>query len=161
MSVTSNKAWRLRCRSKLNTLGSSKSCFSSDSSKKRFSSPSGSISTDLHNLNLDKKLLKTFENFVLQLDELSLTLKAEEHLKSDGYIPEFTSYQDICEKLRLEVLIAIDKIKLISFSGSIYNEHNMEFLNKMNSLKFQLSDIRGQYHNAIKDFNFRLDDDKH
>ncbi|CAH1643399.1 unnamed protein product [Spodoptera littoralis] len=160
MSIASNKTWRIKCRSKLNTLGSSKSCFSSDSSKKRHSSPSGSISTDLHNRNLDKRLLKTFENFILQLDELLLTLKAEEHLKSDGYIPEFTSYQDICEKLRLEVLIAIDKLQLISFSGSVYNENNMEFLNKMNTLKFQLSDIRGQYHNAIKDFNFRLNDDK-
>lgn len=111
------------------------------------------------NFDLHKKLLTTFEGFIQQLDELFQSLRAEERSRSNGYIPEFTSYQDICEKLRLEVLIAIDKLKLSSSKGASYNESNIEFLRKMNNLKYQLSDIRSQYHNAIKDFDFRLEDE--
>lgn len=117
-------------------------------------------SAENKNPNLHKRLLTTFQGFINQLDELSLTLKAEERLSSNGYIPEFTSYQEICEKLRLEVLIAIDKLEISAFPGVSYYKTNMEFIHKMNNLKFQLTDIASQYHNAIKNFNIEPKDDK-
>lgn len=113
-------------------------------------------STTAVNNNIDKRLANTFVEFIRQLDELLSSLRTEEHMNSSEYMPEYTSYQDICEKLRLEVLIAIDKLELTTFTVEGYNENNIEFLNKMNNLKYQLSEIRCQYHNAIKDFDFKI-----
>lgn len=135
-------------------------CDNSVNSVTHESGKCNSLSTEIYDFNLHKRLLNTFEGFIHQLDEIFLNLRAEENLNSDEYIPEFTSYHDICDKLRLEVLIAIDKLQLTSLTGASYNENNIEFLHKMNNLKYQLSDIRSQYHNAIKDFDFKIECDK-
>lgn len=137
------------------SLGSSKSYFSSTNNPKlrQESSLDHEINTSKNkNYDLHTRLVNTFQGFVLQMDELSLCLKAEERITSNGYSPEFTNYHDICDKLRQEMLIAIDKLKITSSMTNNYNDKNVEFLHKMNSLTYQLADIRCQYHRAIKNF---------
>lgn len=99
-----------------------------------------------------KQMIKTFENFLHQLDELFMNLRTEKRLKTLYCMPAVNSYKDICEKLRLEILIAIDKLELTNTKGNLI-EKNMEFLHKMNVLKLQLSQIRWQYHQAIQELN--------
>lgn len=148
-------------KSRSSILGSEKLCFSSNSTHSRRKSANCYNKTNANKkFMLHNKLLNTFQGFIHQLDELFLSLKAEERFNSNGYIPEFTSYQDICDKLRLEVLIAIDKLAMTTFTGASYNEKNMEFLHKMNNLIYQLTDISCQYHNAIKDYDFEAEYDE-
>ena len=116
--------------------------------------------TDNKNCSVQKELVNTFQGFVHQMDELFLVLKAKERLTSDGYSPEYTHYHDICDKLRQEMLIAIDKLEITSAMTKTYNEKSMEFLHKMNNLTYQLTDIRSQYHRAIKDFDMENNKDE-
>lgn len=97
-------------------------------------------------------MLQTFDKFLLQLDELFMNLRTEKRFKNLHCLPILNSYKDICEKLRLEILIAIDKLELTNAKAN-KKERDVEFLDKMSVLKTQLSQIRWQYHQAIQCLN--------
>lgn len=93
-----------------------------------------------------------FENFLLQIDELSCVIKTEPRSHPAKYEPSSKSYIEICERLRLEIMIAMDKLEILSIprSRDEGNEQSCQLLHKMNHLKNLLTQLRWQYHNAIK-----------
>lgn len=98
----------------------------------------------------------TFESFLLKLDEIFTELAKEELYKASESSPVISCYKNVCERLRLEILIAIDKLELVSSSKNNCSERETEFLQKMGELKILLSNVRLQYHKAVKEFGSKM-----
>lgn len=93
----------------------------------------------------------TLESFLHQIDWILSKLQIKEYtlLNFSNSIPR---YQDICQKLRIEILLAIDKLNLLAMPNFKYTKEEGELLYNLNNLKGQLSHLRGQYHSLIKNF---------
>lgn len=93
----------------------------------------------------------TFESFLYQIDGILSKLQIKEYsmLNFSSSIPR---YQDICQKLRIEILLALDKLNLLAMPNFKYTKEEGELLHNLNNLKGQLSNLRGQYHSLIKNF---------
>lgn len=93
----------------------------------------------------------TFESFLHQIDWIlsKLQIKGYTTLNCSNSI---SKYQDICQKLRVEILLALDKLHLLAMPNFKYTKEEGELLHNLNNLKGQLSNLKGQYHSLIKNF---------
>lgn len=95
----------------------------------------------------------TFERFLYQIDWILEKLQIKECTSDSDSTPR---YEDICQKLRAEILLALDKLNLLAMPNTIYTKEEVELLHNLNNLKGQLSDLRGQYHSLIKNFGTKM-----
>lgn len=91
----------------------------------------------------------TFESFLHQVDWILEKLEIQDYTSDSDSTPR---YQDICQKLRVEILLALNKLNLLSMPNTVYSKDERELMHNLSNLKGQLSDLRGQYHNLIKNF---------
>lgn len=97
----------------------------------------------------------TFESFLHQIDWILSKLQIKEYtmLNFSNSIPR---YEDVCQKLRIEILLAIDKLNLLAIPNFKYTKEEGELLHNLNNLKGQLSVLRRQYHSLIKNFGTKV-----
>lgn len=92
-----------------------------------------------------------FESFLHQIDWIISKLQGKENTMLN-FNNSISKYQDICQKLRVEILLALDKLNLLTMPNFKYTKEEGELLHNLNNLKGQLSDLKGQYHSLIKNF---------
>lgn len=102
-----------------------------------------------------KMTVITFESFLHQIDWILSKLQIKEYtmLNFSNSIPR---YEDVCQKLRIEILLAIDKLNLLTIPNFEYTKEEGELLHNLSNLKGQLSDLRRQYHSLIKNFGSKV-----
>lgn len=96
-----------------------------------------------------------FESFLHQIDWILSKLQIKEYTMYN-FTNSIPKYQDICHKLRIEILLAIDKLNLLTIPNLKYTKEEGELLHNLNNLKSQLTDLRKQYHSLIKNFGSKV-----
>lgn len=96
-----------------------------------------------------------FDSFLHQIDWILSKLQVKEYamLSFSNSIPR---YQDICQKLRIEILLAKDKLNLLTIPHFKTTQEEEELLHNLSNLKSQLTDLRKQYHSLIKNFGSKV-----